>query len=205
MKGYIDFLREKYCFDSKIISSSNSSCFTYLSHNGNKKMVFKFPKANKKHGKISSWNVNHIKREIDLLNFLEDFPSIPKLNHSFKCEGYSECAFCRLSHGPTYLVRDYVEGKETNGKRKIIGSDNKKTIIDVVLFLHENGYSNLDLLHPGNVLIDLNGRPWIVDLGSAIKIGETIKYDDNSKIYIDSSKFREFKRYDFQDITKLCA
>lgn len=122
--------------------------------------------------KISE-DLNSITKESNMLDKFKQINTIPS---AIELDDYEEA-------GKTYyfIVLEYINGqnfKDYISKKKL----NSKEIVGIVIIigemiekLHKKGYIFVDL-KPENIMIDkTNGQIRIVDLGSAVPIGTTIK------------------------------
>ncbi|MEK6890761.1 MAG: hypothetical protein AABX03_01355 [Nanoarchaeota archaeon] len=184
-----------------------SSSVCYLAQKNGRKYVFKFPNMDtfSSRGILDGKDVFSIRRESELLKLLKGKKGIPQEAYLFDCcnfHGVCECK-CPKSFSPLFLRKEYIEGQELVRGKKVRG-ENKEFLINLVKFFHQKGYARLDLSWPGNVIVDSNDFPWIVDLGNASTMGDKVEIQGNIHD-VDFRLFEEFRRQDHLDLARICA
>lgn len=184
-----------------------SSAVCFLAEKKGKQVVFKFPNISKKGSQniLDSKDVFSIRRENEVLKLLKGIPAAPQeVYYSDCCNFHDSCErFCPRSYSPLFLRREYISGKELVNGVKIRG-ENSSNLKNLVLLLHIKGYAGLDLTWPGNVIIDSNGMPWTVDLGSASKIGDKFEHGKRTGL-VGRTIFEELREKDLSDLARICA
>jgi serine/threonine protein kinase len=88
------------------------------------------------------------------------------------------------------ILKEFIEGKTMGNEDKILEKENQLFIRNAVLELHNRGIANLDLV-TCNVIRATDGKPYIIDLGSALLYEEP------------STSFKAIKSKDMDDLEKL--
>ncbi|HLD97952.1 MAG TPA: hypothetical protein VI815_01360 [Candidatus Nanoarchaeia archaeon] len=197
----------KYELIDQLSDNGYSSSVCFLAEKSGEKFVFKFPNVTDFTPKVvlDKKDVASIRREYEVLKLLRGFPAVSKDVYYSDCCNFSETCDkkCPRSYSPLFLIKVYVPGYELVDRRKI-KTENSLDLKNLVLSLHEKGYAGLDLAWPGNVIVDFNGMPWVVDLGSATRIGE--KFDDGKRTrLVDRAFFAELRKNDLSDLARVCV
>ena len=116
-------------------------------------------------------HARHIKRAGDARAYLAEARTVANLDHPgivpvHDVGSTGEC--------PSYIVSKYVEGTDLatmihEGRLTYRDSaDLAATVADALHYAHNQGLVHRDI-KPGNILIDGNGKPFIVDFGLALR------------------------------------
>lgn len=158
--------------------SENTSCDVYLVEKDGRKYIFKSARPN------DFLSLSHVRREHELLTELKEVRGIPE-----------ELEF--HEGNPFFLVRTYVEGSNVDRWNKVKGNENLGIISEIVRNLHKRGYVGADLGWSGNVILDSEGAPWVVDLGNPKKMNDVPR--------INTSDFRNLIEGDLSDLRLICS
>lgn len=96
-----------------------------------------------------------VRREFAVLRHLEGLPGVPR-------------AYAVLEKRA--LVLEYVEGRTINKfKAGELPDEVFERLCGTVRAMHERGVVHLDLRQKKNILVDAQGRPWLIDFANAMK------------------------------------
>lgn len=111
-----------------------------------------------------------VRREFAILKHLEGIPGVPK-------------AYAVLEKRA--LVLEYIEGRTLNKfKAGELPDSVFERLCDTVRAMHERGVVHLDLRQRKNILVDADGRPWLIDFTNALKgrLGSKFRSVDESAL-----------------------
>lgn len=132
-------------------------------------------------------DINMLKNEVNLLNFLKVTNITPKI------------IYYKFNDKDNYLITEYIEGKSIN---ELLFNNNREKvllilkIIDAVKVLHKYNIVHCDL-KPSNIIIDVNNNIKIIDFGISsynnsnyFKGSGTLKYCSKNQILKDDIDFK---------------
>lgn len=163
---------------------------TYLVEKDNRQMVIKAPRPS--HRRNHAPSVRQIRTENEILGRFGNLEGLPQKLEFF--DNLPESPIWAPIHmiggrmpqraRVPVLVKEYVPGK-TLYENWNLTTEGKDILENVVLTLLEAGYASLDFL-PKNIVVTPDGRPFFVDVGSALRESE-----------VSSKRFRELRDADF--------
>ena len=119
-----------------------------------------------RHGSGRSRRLQRAMREIDVTIDLR-LPRVPRVYEHGEHDGQ------------LYVVSEYIDGESIDAYCTKCELDTRQRVLllrDVAMSvhrLHERGVIHRDI-KPSNVIVDRNGEPWIIDLGVAMLLGESV-------------------------------
>lgn len=115
-----------------------------------------------------------------------------------RCEGIAEVPQVLARIGPHMYVYEYIEGQSLNERPLSLPADFFDRLLVVLQKVHARNLVHFDLHKPGNILVDTEGRPHIIDFQISRHIGDRFLLSRRL-----SSCFRRWlQSYDFYHIYK---
>lgn len=114
-----------------------------------------------------------------------------------RCEGIAEVPKVLARIGPHMYVYEYIEGQSLNEKPPL-PADFFDRLLVALQKVHARNLVHFDLHKPGNILVDTEGRPHIIDFQISRHIGDRFLLSRRL-----SSRFRRWlQSYDFYHVYK---
>jgi hypothetical protein len=114
-----------------------------------------------------------------------------------RCEGIAEVPTVLARIGPHMYVYEYIEGKSLN-ERPSLPADFFDRLVIVLQKVHARNLVHFDLHKPGNIVVDTEGKPHIIDFQISRHIGDRFLLSRRL-----SSRFRRWlQSYDLYYIYK---
>jgi RIO-like serine/threonine protein kinase len=88
-----------------------------------------------------------------------------------RCEGIPEVPRVLARPRPNVYLYEYIEGTSL-GAKPILPADFFDRLLAAVRQIHERHVVHFDLHKPGNILVDSEGRPHIIDFQLSLHIGD---------------------------------
>ncbi|NKI36072.1 protein kinase family protein [Wenzhouxiangella sp. XN79A] len=87
-----------------------------------------------------------------------------------RLDGLPGFARCHGLFDDRWLVLDEIDGRPFRDASAdgAVGADFFDRLLEVVRAMHERGVAHGDFKRKSNLMVDAEGRPWIVDLGTAV-------------------------------------
>lgn len=163
-----------------------SLCAVFLVYSEGKESVMKMPFITENYTREGlSYQSEHIKRELEVLNSSRGVVGIPqnpflrdslnnRLRKSAKLTKQDNTSKIILKLAEKnlsdfcILERNYIPGKSLASGGKIRRGMNRGILYRAVAHLHSKGFVDLEI-NADNIIVDQEERPWIVDLGFALK------------------------------------